>query len=120
MEKSLGDFGKQITSREQYNLINCSYSKKIKNSFLEKKNIHLIIIKILIIYLSLQFIYFAFENSIKYNHFFNTFYLKNLALDNEKDLTLKITLLKLNIVLIFMMNIIIQLLQLHYHYIISM
>ena len=93
MEKSLGDFGKQITSREQYNLINCSYSKKIKNSFLEKKNIHLIIIKILIIYLSLQFIYFAFENSIKYNHFFNTFYLKNLALDNEKDLTLKISYL---------------------------
>ena len=96
MEKSLGDFVKQITSKEQYNLINHSYSKKIMNSFLKKKNnsnIHLIIIKILIIYLSLQFIYFAFENSIKYNHFFNTFYLKNLALDNGKDLTLKISYL---------------------------
>ena len=95
MEKSLGDFDKQITSKEQYNLINHSYFKKITNSFSEKNNsnINIIIIKILIIYFSLQFIYFEFENSIKYNNFFNTFYLKNLALDNKKDLTLKISYL---------------------------
>lgn len=92
MEKSLDDFNRQ----KQYRIINHSYFKKITNPFLEKKNIpniHLIILKLLIIYLSLQFIYFAFKNSIKYNQFFNTFYLKNLALDNEKDLTLKISYL---------------------------
>ena len=96
MEKSLDDFDKQITSKEQYNFINHSYFKSISNSFLEKNNIsniNLIIIKILIAYLSLHYIYFAFENSIKNNNFFNTFYLKNLTLDNEKDLTLKISYL---------------------------
>ena len=94
MEKSLDYFDRQITSKEQYNLINHSYFKKIAAPFIEKKNIsniHLIIIKILIIVLSLKYIYFAFENSIKYNYFFNTFYLNNLALDNEKDLILKIS-----------------------------
>ena len=96
MEKSLGDFDKQITSKEQYNFINHSFFKSISNSFLEKNNIsniNLIIIKILIAYLSLHYIYFAFENSIKNNNFFNTFYLKNLTLDNEKNLTLKISYL---------------------------
>jgi hypothetical protein len=63
--------------------------KVLKNN----SNININIIKILIIYLSLQFIYFVYENSIKYNNIFNTFYLKNLALDNKKDLTLKISYL---------------------------
>ena len=95
MEKSLGEFDKQITSKEQYSLINHSYFKKRTNSFSEKNNsnINIIIIKILIIYLSLQLFFFEFDNSIKYNNYFNTFYLKNLDLDNKKDLTLKISYL---------------------------
>ena len=93
MEKSLGDFDKQIISKGQYNFINNSYFKSTSNSFLEISNINLIIIKILIVYFSFHYIYFAFENSTKYNNFFNTFYLKNLTLDTEKDLTLKISYL---------------------------
>ena len=94
METSLDDFDKQITSKKKYILLNNSHFKKINNLFLKKKSIlkiYLIIIIILIICLLLQSIYFAFENSIKYNNFSNTFYLGRLFLDNEKDLTLKIS-----------------------------